>query len=183
LRYEKSVLEPGLKDFCFKLLYGRLYLNLALSHFSEVSAWCAFCTIRKKRELRGRGIITGTIHYERELEQIEPETIEHLLWSCREVNSVIVSYKNELAWTNGEPLDVTKYWQGCELVHKTDCMMSMLIVRFIQFSIYRCRKRMKLLLIANMREDVREYLRQLGRRAKWGNSIQRIPMICQDMLV
>jgi hypothetical protein len=27
--WKVSVLEPGLKDFCFKLLYGRLYLNLA----------------------------------------------------------------------------------------------------------------------------------------------------------
>ncbi len=30
-----SVMEAQFKDFCFKLLHGRLYLNLALSHFTD----------------------------------------------------------------------------------------------------------------------------------------------------
>jgi hypothetical protein len=97
------------------MLYGRLYFNLALSHFTEINARCTFCGIRKKRELRQRGVVVGTIAYERELEQIEQETVEHLLWSCREVNNVIVAFINELAGTNGERIVVRKYWEGCEL--------------------------------------------------------------------
>jgi hypothetical protein len=44
-----SVLDPEFKEFCFKLLHGRLYLNLALSHFSDTPPGCTFCTIKKKR--------------------------------------------------------------------------------------------------------------------------------------
>jgi hypothetical protein len=43
------LLDPAFKDFCFKLLHGRLYLNNALSNFSEVQPWCTFCLSRKKR--------------------------------------------------------------------------------------------------------------------------------------
>jgi hypothetical protein len=180
--WKVSVLEPGLKEFCFKLLYGRLYLNLALSHFTETSAGCTFCEIRKRRELRQRGVLAGTLDYEREMEQIEQETVGHLFWSCREVHNVITAFINEIAGTNGEMVVARKYWEGCEYDNNSDWMVSIMIVRFIQYSIYRCRLRKRLPLIVNLREDVTEYVRQLGRRAKWVNSLQRINIICHGLL-
>jgi hypothetical protein len=91
-----SVLDPEFKEFCFKLLHGRLYLNLALSHFSDRAPGCTFCTIKKKRELRTRGIEIGSAQFEAEIAQLDGETTEHLMWGCREVNGVIKDYVNEL---------------------------------------------------------------------------------------
>jgi hypothetical protein len=66
-----SVLEAKFKDFSFKLLHGRLYLNLALSHFSDTKPGCTFCRIRKKVELVGRGIDVGTMQFRIEMDQIQ----------------------------------------------------------------------------------------------------------------
>jgi hypothetical protein len=177
-----SVLDPDFKEFCFKLLQGRLYLNLALSHFSDTSPGCTFCTIKKKRELKNRGIERGTPQYEIEVLQVEPETIEHLMWLCPEVNGVIKEYVNELAGTRQVNVSRYRYWEGCELEFNIDSMLSMLIVRFIQYVIYRCRLRIRLLLIATLRYEVGNLIGQLAKRTKWVSGIQRMQVIMQQLL-
>ncbi len=177
-----SVLEPGFKEFCFKLLYGRLYLNLALSHFSDTDPGCTFCTLRKGRELRIRGIDPGTVQYEIEIARVEPETLEHLFWSCIEVNGVIGSYINNLAGTRGENVSVIRYWEGGEMECNVDTMLSILVVRFIQYAIYRCRTRRRIPLLVNIRDDVRVLLEQLNRRTKWRGAIQRLSDTVQGIL-
>jgi hypothetical protein len=122
------VLDPEFKEFCFKLLHGRLYLNLALSHFSDTAPGCTFCMIMKKRELRTRGIDIGSAQFEAEIAQLDGETIEHLMWGCREVKGVIKDYVNELAGTMGEEVSVFKYWEGCELEYNVDTMISIFVV-------------------------------------------------------
>jgi hypothetical protein len=177
-----SVLDPEFKEFCFKLLHGRLYLNLALSHFSDTPPGCTFCTIKKKRELRNRGIEIGSAQYEVEIVQVESETIEHLMWFCREVNGVVKEYINELAGTRNGNVSVSKYWEGCELEYNVDTMLSMLIVRFIQYAIYRCRLLNRLPLLATLRDEVGCLVGQLARRTKWRGGIQRIDTITQQLL-
>ncbi len=177
-----SVLDPEFKDFCFRLLHGRLYLNLAISHFSDIAPGCTFCTIKKGRELRGRGIEIGTAQYDMEIVQVAPETAEHLFWACREVKGVIKNYINMLAGSVGEEISVIKYWEGCELEYNVDSMLSILVVRFVQFATYRCRVRRRLPLLVNIRDDVGALLEQINRRAKWRGGLQRLHLICQQIL-
>ncbi len=79
-----TALAPRFKDFCFKMMHGRLYLNLALSHFSDTRPGCTFCTIKVKGELKRENINEGTVEYNRRIGLVENETGEHLFWSCRE---------------------------------------------------------------------------------------------------
>jgi hypothetical protein len=177
-----SVLEPEFKEFCFKLMYGRLYLNLSLSHFSDTSPGCTFCTVRKGRELKNRGIEPGTVQYEREITLVDPETVEHLFWSCREVNQLIISCINSLAGTRGENVSVIRYWEGAEIECNVDAMLSILVVRFIQYAVYRCRLRRRIPLMVNIRNDVEFLLEQLNRRIKWRGAIQRLSETVQRIL-
>jgi hypothetical protein len=177
-----SVLEPGFKEFCFKLLYGRLYLNQALSHFSDTNPGCTFCTIRKGRELKTRGIEPGTVQYEIEIARVEPETIEHLFWSCIEVNQLIGSCINNLAGTRGENVSVIRYWEGAEMECKVDTTLSILVVRFIQYALYQCRVRRRIPLMVNIRDDVKFLVEQLNRRKKWRGAIQRLSETVQRIL-
>jgi hypothetical protein len=177
-----SVLDPDFKEFCFKLLHGRLYLNLALSHFSDTIPCCTFCMIMKKRELRNRGIDIGSAQFEAEIAQLDGETIEHLLWGCREVKGVIKEYVNELAGTMGEEVSVNKYWEGAELEYKMDTMISIFVVRFIQYAIYRCRLRKRIPLLTTIREDVSFLFRLLSKRTKWQGGMQRLRLICRQLL-
>jgi hypothetical protein len=177
-----SVLDPDFKDFCFRLLHGRLYLNLAISHFSETTPGCTFCTIRKGRDLRRGGVMIGTPQYDVEILQVEPETIDHLFWSCNEVKGVIKDLINLMGGTIGEDVSVIKYWEGCELEYNVDSMLSILVVRFVQYAIYRCRNRRRLPLLASIRDDVGALMTQLDKRAKWKGGLQRIQLTCQQLL-
>ncbi len=51
-----SHLDAEFKDFCFKLMQGRLYLNNQRAHFAEVDRWCTLCGVRKSYELKMRNI-------------------------------------------------------------------------------------------------------------------------------
>jgi hypothetical protein len=177
-----SVLDPDFKDFCFRLLHGRLYLNLAISHFSEAAPGCTFCTIKKGRELRSRGIVIGTAQYEMEILQVKQETIEHLFWLCSEVKGVIKNFINTLGGTVGEEVSVIIYWERCELEYNVDSMLSILVVRFVQYAIYRCKIRRRLPLMANIRDDVGALVAQLNKRAKWRGGLQRLQLTCQQMM-
>jgi hypothetical protein len=137
---------------------------------------------QKKRELRIRGIEMGSAQYEIETAQVDPETLEHLMWACREVNGVVNEYVNELAGTRDEVVSVVKYWEGCELEYNVDTMLSMLTVRFIQYAIYRCRLRKRIPLLATIRDDVGGLVGQLANRTKWRGGVQRLPIIIQQML-
>jgi hypothetical protein len=177
-----TVLDPEFKEFCFKMLHGRLYLNLALSHFSDTSPWCTFCMVTKKRELRNRGIDVGSVQYEAEIAQLDGETIEHLFWGCREVKGVIKEYINEMAGTVGEEVSVIKYWEGAELEYNMDTMISIFVVRFVQYALYRCRLRKRIPLLTNIREDVSFLLGLLSKRTKWQGGMQRLRLICGQLL-
>jgi hypothetical protein len=177
-----TVLDPEFKEFCFKLLHGRLYLNLALSHFSDTIPCCTFCMIAKKRELRNRGIDIGSAQYEAEIAQLDGETIEHLFWGCRVVKGVIKEYVNELAGTMGEEVSVSKYWEGAELEYNMDTMISIFVVRFIQYAIYRCRLRKRIPLLTTIREDVTFLFGLLYKRTKWRGGMQRLRVICRQLL-
>jgi hypothetical protein len=177
-----SVLDPEFKEFCFKLLHGRLYLNLALLHFSDTAPGCTFCTIKKRRDLRTRGIEIGSVQFEVEIAQVDGETTEHLMWGFREVNGVVKDYVNELAGTVGEEVSVIKYWEGCELEFNVDTMISIFVVRFIQYAVYRCRLRKRIPLLTTIREDVGFLLRQLAKRSKWQGGVQRIQLTCRQLL-
>jgi hypothetical protein len=57
-------LEANFKDFCFKLVHGKLYLNAQRARFdNETNRWCTFCGISKVNELKGRGIFENNPLY------------------------------------------------------------------------------------------------------------------------
>jgi hypothetical protein len=47
-----NCLEAGFKDFLFKLVHGKLYLNQIAAHFSDTRPQCTFCTIEEKKDYR-----------------------------------------------------------------------------------------------------------------------------------
>jgi hypothetical protein len=137
-----TVLAPQFKDFCFKLMHGRLYLNQALSHFTDMEPGCTFCKLRIKGELKRENVNAGTAEYNRRMGLIPNETIEHLLWSCIETQRVIKQVLNGLAGTVNLVVNRGKFLEGIMQDRKTDSMVSMMIVRTIQ---YGCRKIVELL--------------------------------------
>jgi hypothetical protein len=78
--WKLGILDSELKDFLFRLMHGKLYLNNQRANFGPVNRWCTFCGILKTRELKNRGINRDNAIFEAELEQLPVETTDHLLW-------------------------------------------------------------------------------------------------------
>jgi hypothetical protein len=135
-----SALAPRFKDFCFRMLHGRLYLNLALSHFSDTRPGCTFCTVRVMRELKRENIYEGTVEYNHRLGQIENETNEHLFWSCRETQRVI-EVLNDMAGTENLMVNRERYLEGVMLHKKMDSIVLIMLIRTLQYGLYKCRNR------------------------------------------
>jgi hypothetical protein len=49
--WKTALLDPGFKNFLFKLVHGKLYLNAQLANFGEVEPQCTFCSIKEIADL------------------------------------------------------------------------------------------------------------------------------------
>jgi hypothetical protein len=177
-----TVLAPQLKDFCFKLMHGRLYLNQALSHFTDTEPGCTFCILRTKGELKRENVNTGTAEYNRRMGLIPNETVDHLFWSCIETQRVIKQVLNGLSGTANLVVNREKFLEGVMQSRKTDSIVSVMIVRTIQYGLYKCRNRRIIPLYPHIMQEV-EFLREtLWKRIKWRESITNIVHLCRLLL-
>ncbi len=178
-----SVLEAQFKDFCFKLLHGRLYLNLALSHFTDTRPGCTFCKIVKKKELSERGINEGTVQFNLELEQIENETVEHLLWECGVTKRSVTGVLNRLTGNDGMRVNRERYMEGTETDNKVDDTMVIIVCRYIQFLIYNCRLRVKTPSVVYVLEELQGFVGRMQKYERWRGTIRRVPLLMNRVLV
>jgi hypothetical protein len=177
-----SVLESGFKDFCFKLLHGRLYFNLALSHFADIRPGCTFCCIKKKKTLENMGIGEGTPQYAREMEQIEGETIVHLLWECELTHKVVKLVINRIAGTQGVNVSKQKYLEGGELAIKDENRVLIILCRYIQYVTNKCRERRRMPTFTYVYEEVQGLLHLLEKREKWRGILRRLDVVVRNIL-
>jgi hypothetical protein len=177
-----SILEARFKDFCFKLLHGRLYLNLALSHFSDTRPGCTFCRIRKKAELVGRGIGEDSLQFQIEIDRIENETVEHLLWGCRETKGTVKSVINRLAGSERLLVNKDKYLEGTETDNKEEDTMVIVTCRYIQYLIYKSRYRKKIPSMVYVYEEVQNFLSWLREKSKWTRAVGLVPNLMRRVL-
>jgi hypothetical protein len=67
------------------------------------------------------------------------ETIDHLLWSCRETQRVTTQVLNELAGTENLAVNRDMFLEGVMQARKNDSIVSLMIIRTIQYGLYKCR--------------------------------------------
>jgi hypothetical protein len=107
-----AVLESGYKDFLFKYLHGKLYLNSQLANFADVRRECTFCVLHEEKQMRNENVLRDGPEYLRRLSMLSAEKVPHLFWGCRWVNSIIQSTFNRLADENNRNVDVNRYMGG-----------------------------------------------------------------------
>jgi hypothetical protein len=177
-----TVLAPKFKDFCFKLMHGRLYLNLALSHFSDTESGCSFCTIKVKGDLKRENVNEGTVEYTRRMGLVENETSDHLFWSCRETQRVITQVFNDLGGTANLVVNRDMFLEGVLQTKKTDSIVFLMFIRTMQYGLYKCRNRRIIPLRPHIMEEV-DFLRaSLEKRLKLRDSVPSIVDFCRSML-
>jgi hypothetical protein len=110
--WKTSLLDPAFKNFLFKLVHGKLYLNAQLANFGEVEPQCTFCVIKERATLRRELIREGSIEHTRRLSALDRESVNHLFWGCNNVKTVITKFFNDIAQENNLNIAKEKFFGG-----------------------------------------------------------------------
>jgi hypothetical protein len=75
------------------------------------------------------------------------------------------------------------YWEGGERVSKIETVISILIVRYIQFGIFRCRNRRSIPTVVSLYDEVKGLYEILWRKISWRESLQSSHIFLREVLL
>jgi hypothetical protein len=159
-------LDSVYKDFLFKYVYGKLYLNSQLAHFADVTRACTFCKIQEEKTMKMENVEHNSPEYTRRIENLNRETVMHLLWECRWVNTKIQRMMRDLLGEN-RVVDKNKFMGGWVMENKKAQEVILIVIHYMKFIIYVCRNRRVLPTLAHVRYELGELLGMMNKRSKW----------------
>ncbi len=139
-----SRLEAGFKDFTFRLVHGKLYLNYQRANFEDINRGCTFCEMVKHRELTDRGLNIEDMEYQAEIVRVPREDTTHLFWECGKSSTLINGMVQSLLgqqWGRRIVVNKRKFMGGWEGASKRDTNVTLFIVHFIKYFIFKCKQR------------------------------------------
>jgi hypothetical protein len=169
-----SHLPAEVKNFCFRLLHGRLYLNQQRTRFADVGRWCTFCGIKKAKELRGRGINREQAEYEEEMERLPAENVAHLFWECSSVGDLIKRFFNEMSNTNNLEIDKNKFFTGWCGKSKDNTNFILICVHVIKYLIFNFRNKIRIPTFFTLKEEFWNMLGSLSTYGRWRGEVREI---------
>jgi hypothetical protein len=134
--WKTSLLDPSFKNFLFKLVHGKLYLNAQLANFGEVEPQCTFCVIKERAVLRRELIREGSNEHTRRLSALDRESVNHLFWECNSVKTVITKFFNDIAQENNLNINKEKFFGGWSSISIKRTKVLLIIVHFVKYYIY-----------------------------------------------
>ncbi len=177
-----SHLPAEFKNFCFKIMHGRLYLNQQRARFAEVGRWCTFCGINKSRELRGRGIERGNVVYDGEMERLPAENSAHLFWECNAVNPIINAFFNELVGTRNLVVDRRKYFIGWQGKSKGSTMLILIGVHLVKYILYKFKSRHRSPTVFSLKEEFRSIMGGLYKFQRWRGILGEVQLSFREIM-
>jgi hypothetical protein len=169
-----SHLHAEFKNFCFRLVQGRLYLNQQRARFAEVGRWCTFCGIIKIRELGERGIGRDNVLYNEELMRLPGENPEHLFWECVTVNRLVNAFFNNIAGTQNRVIDKNKYFTGWCGKSMDNTVLILVSVHMVKYVLYKYKIRQRIPTFFTLREEFRGMMEGLLRFGRWREKLMEI---------
>ena len=180
--WKLNKLEAGFKNFMFKLVQGRLYLNQALSHFTDVTPQCTFCQIEERGKMIRENIARDGRIWNDRLNRLRHESILHLFWECPLVKKVVNEVGNRLSGTIGRSFTKIKWLGGLKDYSTKNMQMSILLVHFIKYYVYLSRCRKKIPNAPQCMYELGHFLQCIGRGEKWREQIEDTPELTARMM-
>ncbi len=170
--WKNSLLDPAFKNFLFKLVHGKLYLNAQLANFGEVEPQWTFCVIKERATLRRELIREGSNEHTRRLSALDRESVNHLFWECNNVKTVITKFFNDIAQENNLNIDKEKFFGGWNSISVKRTKALLIIVHFVKYYIYICRNRKKMPTVAGLTYEFEGLERNMRRSADWSTNFR-----------
>jgi hypothetical protein len=177
-----SHLEAEFKNFLFKFAQGRLYLNQQRARFAEVTRWCTFCEIRKRRELKNLGIEEGTRRYGDEMERLPGENEAHLFWDCQSVKTALTEVSNGIAGMINGDIDKNKFFCGWEERSRDGTLMTIICTNLLRFLIFKCKVRRRLPTSGSLRVEFDEIMNGIFKSVRWSTRRDEIVNLFRKLL-
>jgi hypothetical protein len=176
-----ALLEAEFKDFLFKLVHGKLYLNNQAAHFADVESKCTFCMINERKKMRTENVMEGSMEYARRIANLDDETVGHLFWGCRWVNGVVETVIKQITGDDNIIVSKDKYFGGWAIESKMEQELSIIILHFVKYLIFVCRNRRNIVTITYIRYELSRLFISLGKREKWRAGMDRLGEIIRGV--
>jgi hypothetical protein len=180
-----SRLEAGFKDFIFRLVHGKLYLNYQRANFEDVRRGCTFCEMVRHRELVGRGLNVEDIEYQVEIERVPREDMTHLFWECDKSSTLVNGVVQSLIghqMRGGAVLNKQKFMGGWEGATKGETNVNLLVVHFLKYFIFKCKQRKRFPLIIHALEELGVTVDYLKRMSKWREPLENMAVTLVEII-
>jgi exonuclease III len=177
-----SFLESRFKEFVFRLLQGKLYVNQILDNFAEVRPQCTFCVILEKRRMKRENIEEEGAEWLGRINRQCHESVIHLFWECTAVRHLIDSVGNWLANTNGRRFNKEKFFSGIDDISPQNIRMCVVIVHYIKFILYECKLRHQLPTLTHVRYELEGLGKLFSKREDWREQVEDIPELVYRMM-
>lgn len=168
----KPFLEPNFKDFLFKYVQGKVYLNHIRANFEEVSPKCTFCLMRLKRQLSEEGIQEDDPAYMQRIETLANETTRHIFWDCVHTVDIIRRQLNELRVNRIENME--QFLIGRELENRNNSLVLLLVLHFIKWQIWRFKIMFKYPSFASLNYELDQFKKCIRKHRILGYWVDRL---------
>ena len=175
-------LEPHFKDFLFRLVQGKLYLNQIVAHFADRRPQCTFCVMDEIKEMRRLNVVEEGADWNRRINGLRHESVNHLFWGCEYVRRVIDGIGNRLAGSGGRVFGKDAFFGGIDDISIGNMQMCILIVHFIKFYIYSCKLRRRMPTVPQGIYEIEGMFRILGRRERWQEQVEDVRELTYRMM-
>jgi hypothetical protein len=178
-----GILSADYKDFLFRMVHGKLYMNGQRANFEDVEPMCTFCGVKERNVLRREGVDPDSVEYRRRLRALSRETVRHVFWECILVVNVVRKVLNHLAGAMDREVDRKKFMMGWEIVDKRKQTILLIVLHYIKYCLYSCKLRRILPTYANVRYSMEGMLEQLRSREKWRDGTNNLAEYVQGVLL
>ena len=153
-----SKLGADFRNFLFKFVQGRLYLNNVLHRIDNSPPQCTFCLISAKKQLIERGIGENDPEFMYLINLQPVESVDHIFWTCEKIQGLIqMCYRWILGldWYRGpEVIGKEKFFVGTFHESKMLMQTDLLWKHYLKFLIYNARMLKKIPQFAMVRFEM-----------------------------
>jgi hypothetical protein len=178
-----GILSADYKEFLFRMVHGKLYMNGQRANFEDVDPTCTFCGIKERNALRMEGIGQEQVEHRRRLRALNRETVRHVFWECLLVINVVRKVLNYLGRTNDREVDRKKYMMGWDIEDKRRQGILLIVLHHIKFSLYLCKLGRIIPTYANIRYSLDGLMGQLDSRVRWREGTMDLADYIQGVFV
>ncbi len=178
-----NFLSAEFKNFLFRLVQGKLYLNNQLVHFGEVDRWCTFCSIREKKRMRLEGVGDGWAEYIRRMTCLPVESTDHMFWECDLVRAPVDKLVQEITGNRYGITSKNNYFGGWMTDKALETKVILITIHFIKFCIYENRMHRRMPTYAHLRHEFLGWWNEMKTCLKWAGVFERIPVLLGGIFI